>query len=415
MVTPGWFATRMQRIGGFEKSPHLAVAVSGGPDSMALLALTVAWARDIGGMVTALTVDHGLRAEAAAEAAGVASWCRTQGIAHHTLSLGLAGLDGNIQAIARDKRYEALEAWCAEAGVLHLLLAHHRDDQADTFLLRLGRGSGLEGLAAMAAETTRTFCRLLRPLLDIDKATLGAIAQDLPTTDDPSNRDRRFARVRVRTAASQLHDLGLTPERLAQTADHLARAGQVVERAVDRAMLRFVRPHPAGFAWLDQRFARDEAPEVALRLLARLAAWVGGADYPPRFDRLERALAAIQAGEEKERTLGGALWIPRDGRLLVCREPAKVAPSLSLKKPQVWDGRFSVDQPAPAWSIGALGGDAAGLRAKSRWPSLVLQGLPVLRMLDGSRSVPHLSLHDGQSAPPVRHTPPRRLVEGDWS
>ena len=415
MRAPGWFATRMQQIEGFEKAPHLAVAVSGGPDSMALLALVANWVKDNGGQVTALTVDHGLRAEAAAEAAGVAVWCRTQGIAHETLPLGLAGIEGNIQATAREGRYDALEAWCAQAGVLHLLLAHHRDDQADTFLLRLGRGSGLDGLAAMAVETTRVSCRLLRPLLDVDQAMLAMVAQDLPTVCDPSNSDRRFTRVRVRAAAPLLHDLGLTPERLAQTADHLARAGQVVDQAVDRAVLRYVRPHPAGFVWLDPQCAKAEAPEVALRLLARLSTWVGGADYPPRFDRLERALAALKAGEGKERTLGGALWIPRDGRLLVCREPGKVAPRLSLQEPQVWDGRFSVEEPAPAWSIGALGGEAAGLRAKSRWPSLVLQGLPVLRMLDGSRSVPHLSLHDGQSAPPVRHTPPRRLVEGVWS
>lgn len=415
MKAPGWFASRMQQIGGFEKSPHLAVAVSGGPDSMALLALAAAWCRDVGGRVTALTVDHGLRAEATREAAGVAAWCQAEAIPHQTLSLGLTGLSGNIQAQARTARYEALEAWCAQAGVLHLLLGHHRDDQADTFLLRLGRGSGLEGLCAMAPESPRPFCRLLRPLLDRGKAALTALVADMPTINDPSNQDRRFARVRVREAGAVLGDLGLTPDRLAQTADHLARAAQVIERAVDRAMLRFLRPHPAGFVWLDPRFAQDEPAEVALRLLARLANWVGGADYPPRFERLDRLLVAVQAGLKGERTLGGALWLPRDGWLLVCREPAQVAPRQPLQGRLVWDGRFSVDQPAPAWSIGALGDEAAGVRSKSRWPSLVLQGLPVLRMLDGSRSVPHLSLHDGQSAPPVRHTPPRRLVEGVWS
>lgn len=415
MRAPGWFATRMDRIGGFESAPHLAIAVSGGPDSMALLWLADQWARNRGGRVTALTVDHGLRPEAAAEAAGVGTWCKAHGIAHQTLALGLQGLTGNIQAVAREGRYEALEAWCADYGVLHLLLGHHLNDQADTFLLRLGRGSGLDGLSGMAAEVAHAHCRFLRPLLDIGKEELAAVAASLPTISDPSNIDSRFARVRVRSAAAPLGDLGLTPLRLAQTADHLARAARVVEQAVDRAMLRFVRPHPAGFAWLDPRFAKKEEPEVALRLLARLSVWVGGSAYPPRFERLERFLVACQEGIRSERTLGGALWAPRGDRLLVCREPARVAPMEALRAPLTWDGRFSVDQSAPDWSIGALGRDAALVRGKSRWPSMVLQGLPVLRMLDGSRSVPHLSLHDGQSAPPVRHTPPRRLVEGVWS
>ncbi|MFD2263622.1 tRNA lysidine(34) synthetase TilS [Lacibacterium aquatile] len=414
MILPGWFATRMDRIGGFEKAPHLAVAVSGGPDSMALLALAHAWALGRNGRVTALTVDHGLRSEAADEAAGVAVWCAGQGIAHRTLNLTLGQPVANIQARARSGRYEALERWCADAGVLHLLLGHHRDDQSDTFLLRLGRGSGLEGLAGMALETARLSCRLLRPLLDVSKQELVEIAATLPTVDDPSNRDGRYARVKVRRASAELDALGLTSGRLAITAGHLARAGAAVARMTDRAMVRYARPHPAGFARLNTAFVAEE-PEVALRLLARLAVWVGAADYAPRFDRLERLLAACQAREIRERTLGGALWLRRGDELLICREPSAIAPALDLGQPAIWDGRFSIRDPAPDWTIGALGPEAARLRTKSRWPSLVLRGLPVLRMLDGSRSVPHLSLHDGQSAPLILHTPPRRLVDGMWS
>ena len=136
------FAALLLPFAPFEPSPHLAIAVSGGADSMALALLADRWARMRGGRVTALTVDHGLRAEAAAEAAQVARWLAERGIAAMTLA-GVAPLPRrDIQAQARALRYRLLEGWCAEAGVLHLLIAHHQEDQAETLLLRLGRGSG---------------------------------------------------------------------------------------------------------------------------------------------------------------------------------------------------------------------------------------------------------------------------------
>lgn len=137
------FARLMAPFAPFEAAPVLALAVSGGPDSLALLHLAAGWARAQGGAVVALTVDHGLRPEAAAEAAYVGGVAQALGVPHHVLTWQGAKPGGNIAAAARDARYGLLEAWCAGAGVLHLLTAHTRDDQAETVLLRLARGSGV--------------------------------------------------------------------------------------------------------------------------------------------------------------------------------------------------------------------------------------------------------------------------------
>lgn len=337
----------MAALGPFERRPRLAVAVSGGSDSMALLLLSQEWAADRKGAVTALTVDHGLRPEAAAEARQVARWCKSRGIAHRTLVWRGKKPGGDIQAAARAARYGLLEAWCAEAGVLHLLLAHHLDDQAETFLLRLARGSGLDGLAAIAPVVERPDCRLLRPLLGWNRARLAATlaARGQAWLDDPSNNSDRYARVRLRKIAPVLAGEGLTPARLAATARRLARARQALELPLAQLLARAVTPDPAGFVRLDAGQLSAAPEELGLRALAALLAAVGGADYPPRLERLERLYRLVVTGElGSGRTLGGCRIVPHRGALLVCREAKGMAPPVAaLPGTKVnWDGRFSL-------------------------------------------------------------------------
>src|SRR5262249_20106992 len=186
--------------GPFESRPHLAVAVSGGRDSMALALLVAAWAERRGGRVTAITVDHGLRPEAAAEARQVGRWLRAHGITHRTLRWRppAGALPGGLQAAARAGRYAPPCGWGRPRGVLHLALAHQQEDQAETLLLRLARGSGLDGLAAMAPIAERMGVRLLRPLLSVPRARLRAtlVAAPQPWIDDPSNENPAHARIR---------------------------------------------------------------------------------------------------------------------------------------------------------------------------------------------------------------------------
>src|SRR5579863_2293243 len=152
------FGAALDRLGPFERRPLLAVAVSGGADSLALALLASVWAKARRGRVVALTVDHRLRRESTGEARQVGRWLRRLGIAHEILTWKGPYPQGDVQAAARAARYALLEAWCHTAHCLHLLTAHHREDQVETFWLRLARGSGLDGLAAMPAEVERPHC-----------------------------------------------------------------------------------------------------------------------------------------------------------------------------------------------------------------------------------------------------------------
>ena len=388
------FAALMAPFAPFERPPHLAVAVSGGADSMALTLLAHRWAAAQGGRVTALSVDHKLRPEAAAEARQVGRWLRPRKIAHRILEREPDGAGGNLQAAARAARYRLLEDWCAQSGVLHLLLAHHREDQAETLLLRLARGSGLDGLASMAAVVERAPCRLLRPLLPVPRPRLLATleAEGQAWIEDPSNRDEAYARVRLRRLEPLLAATGLGAPRLAATAGRLARARAALEGAVAGLLGRTALVHPAGFVSLDRAELLGVPAEVGLRALAAVLTMVGGAEYPPRLERLERLYAGLAAGLEGGRTLGGCRVLQRRGGLTVCREPAAVAAPASAVpgKPLAWDGRFRLSLPLGAprgLSLGALGGAPV---AAPRLPAVIRAGLPALSDDTSVAAVPAL-------------------------
>lgn len=401
------FAAAMAAVGPFEPCPELAVAVSGGPDSLALALLADRWARARSGAIVALTVDHRLRPESTAEAAQVGDWLRARGIRHEVLVWDGPYPIHDLQAAARAARYRLLGEWCRRAQLLHLLTAHHQDDQAETLILRLGRGSGLAGLAGMAPIVEDGHHRLLRPLLPVPAARLRATlaALDQAWLEDPSNRNPAFARVRVRAQKSLFAEAGLTPQRLAETSRHLARARTVLEQLVERVLIAGVSLHPAGFALLDPRPLAAAAEEIGLRALAAVIATVGGEEYPPRFDRLERAAEALY-GEVLGggRTLGGCRILPWRGRVLVLRELAAVAPAAALPDAGgtlSWDHRFLIEVPAGAnggsFRVGALGIEgAARMRGiveapgTPYLPSSVRPSLPAFWREGTLLGVPHL-------------------------
>ncbi len=379
------FAALIGAFAPFEPAPRLAIGVSGGADSLALTLLAQGWAQAQGGAVAALTVDHGLRPEAAAEAAQVGAWLAARGIEHTILAWrGPLPVRG-IQAAAREARYRLLEGWCAEAGVLHLLLAHHREDQAETVLLRLARRSGLDGLAGMSATVERAACRVLRPLLPVPRARLVATLQALGQSwiEDPSNRDHRYARARLRQGLAPLAEAGLTVERLAASAARLGRARAALEVEVAALLARSTAIHPAGFARIDAAALAAAPAEIGLRALAAVLLMVGGAAYPPRSERLARLHRRLAGGLGGGCTLGGCRILPRRGGVLVCREPAATAAPVAARPGAAvtWDGRFHLRLPAGAPTglrLGARG--MAGVETGTgRLPSPARPGMPVLR------------------------------------
>jgi tRNA(Ile)-lysidine synthase len=349
-VSAAEFAALMDRLGPFERPPRLAVAVSGGADSMALAWLANGWARSRGGDVAAFIVDHGLRAEAAEEAASVARSLSRLGLAARILSWQGDKPATGIQDGARKARYRLLGEAAAADGRLHLLLAHHAGDQAETVLMRRLHGSGPLGLAGMSASVSRPWGRLLRPLLAIPKVRLisTCLAAGLEWVEDPSNRAEKFERVRLRRRLAAGDPAFPPADLLLAEAAEAGRTRRSVEQGRARLLAACARLHPEGWAELEPDAVLADGGGPAVDLLSALLGAIGGDDYAPRREAVTLALAGLMAG--RAATLAGCHLRPfRGGRWLVVREAGRfVRPPLPLAAGQAlrWDARFIVSAPA---------------------------------------------------------------------
>jgi len=281
-----------------------AVAVSGGGDSLALMHLLAGWAKAAGrDKPVVLIVDHALRDGSAGEAKTAAAKARKAGLTAHILTRKGARPKSGIEALARDARYGLMGRWLKRHGVAHLYVGHTLDDQAETFLLRLGRGSGLDGLSAMRALAPFPVpgleaLTLARPLLGIGRAELRAYLKERRQDwlEDPMNSEARFARSRIRALLPALEAAGLSPARIADAAAHLARARAALELATEAVLARAARPD--GHRVLLDAPALAAAPrEMGLRALAALLMAVSGQPYRPRFEALERLFDRLAQGE----------------------------------------------------------------------------------------------------------------------
>lgn len=381
------FARALDRLGPFEPHPHIAVAWSGGGDSTALLLLARAWVRDRDGALLALHVDHGLRADAADEAATLEARARELGVAFAVLRWeGPKPATGVLEA-ARDARYALLERACATRAILHLLVAHNAEDQAETIALRAERRSGPTGLAGMSAIVERAQCRVLRPLLGFAHADLLAVCRDAGATwfEDPSNANPATARARLRAAPPPSPDPRAAETRRRREAELAARLARAVCVA------------PEGFARLS--VAELGAGDLAVEALTRLARTIGGGVYGARRERAEGALDKLRAGAAV--TLGRCRFVPDSTGFVVAREASHLESDVALIPgvETLWDGRFVVLLGAPIEGLrmGALGeaGWAALPRAlrdthRGRIPLAARAVLPALWDLEGLLAVPYL-------------------------
>ncbi len=413
----------MAALEPFEPAPHVAVAVSGGADSLALCLLVHAWALARGGRVTALTVDHRLRADSTAEAAQVGCWLRKHGIEHRILIWSEAKPATGIQEAARQARYRLLVAACREACVLHLLLAHHAVDQTETMLLRLLRGSGVFGLAAMQPVIVTPHCRILRPLLGIQPGSLRQYlsARGQPWVEDATNRSSTFARVRVRRALPSLAANGLDGGEFGRIHATMQHARAMTDAATVAWLASGVTCHAAGYAEVDLSCLGDAPTFLAVRVLGRLIMAVGGGCWEPdeaAVHRLRQRCLAAAPGMVA--TLGRCRLQRRTHSLLVCRErrnlplPQLVLPQLmssqlmSTADVVHWDGRFAIrivtTAAAPPASLhlqalAAIPVDERAVPNPSAVPKVVWPTLPALVDTHGLAQIPHLGYRrEGQDA-----------------
>ncbi|WP_028351330.1 tRNA lysidine(34) synthetase TilS [Bradyrhizobium murdochi] len=316
-------------------APALVLAVSGGPDSLALMWLAARWRRALsrGPRLIAVTVDHGLRPEAAREARGVKRVARSLDLPHRTLRWTGAKPKTGLPAAAREARYRLLAKAARASGATHILTAHTRDDQAETLLMRMLRGSGIAGLAAMARESEREGVWLARPLLDIPKSRLVATLDKakIAFADDPTNRDVSFTRPRLRALMPALAEEGGDSRNLARLASRLARANAAIEVLADGAERYLAvrdRDDATRFGFDAQAFA-GLPEEIRLRLLKRAIDRVGH-EGPAELGKVEALLTvldnAIANGQKQSRlkkTLAGAAISLTGGRIYIDAAPPR--------------------------------------------------------------------------------------------
>ncbi len=353
-----------------------AIAVSGGADSMALMHLVAGWAAgraaDVPSGVSpivVMTVDHALRPESAEEAQWVGTEARKLGLEHVVLQWAGEKPRTGLQEAARVARYDLI---CRHIGSEALqnprqvLLAHHLDDQAETILMRLARGSGVDGLSGMREVETRVWLRLghpveerlislHRPLLSIEGARLRTTLTALGGTfrHDPSNDDPRHERVRLRQAAAARADLGLTPRALATTAVRMAAARAALDSAQYALAQTAVDLHGGAWAGLDLTALMAAPGEVAVRLLRAVIVAMGGQDEPPKRAQLEELAGSLAGLKDGARTLGGTVIAIQQGKgepegqsrsvVAIYREQGRhPLPEITLRPGQgvFWDRRF---------------------------------------------------------------------------
>ncbi|MCE2564934.1 tRNA lysidine(34) synthetase TilS [Komagataeibacter sp. FNDCF1] len=360
----------------------VAIAVSGGADSMALAVLARQWRRDVVGLV----VDHGLRAESRREAEETVRRLSAFGMPARLLVLEGLERGPRMAERARRMRYEALFAACRDMGALDLLVAHHAGDQAETVLMRGRAASGADGLAAMAVTTPVHDVRIVRPLLSFGKPALYATvsAAGIAWVEDPSNTDLRTERARARRVLAADASLGTA---LQMHARHAGQGRMARDREDARWLAAHAGFHPGGWVVLPAGLAPP-------RVLSGLVRVVGGHDYPPA-----RARINLLARSPEPATLAGVAIMPwRDGQWIVMREEAAMAPSITACAGAVWDRRFALRAPAlpPGCEMGAAGPVASWWptgRGRPAWPARALRTLPALWQGGRVAAVPHMGVY----------------------
>ena len=333
----------------------IAVGVSGGADSLALTLLLNQYCQDHSIRLFVLTVDHGLREKSKGETKQLSDWLSSWDIELHILKwIGQKPI-ANIQDEARAARYRLMGQWCKDNEISHLFLAHHMQDQAETFLIRLFRGSGVDGLSAMkknsefpTAQKSNNFPKVYRPLLGVNKESLEKYLLNINQKwiEDPSNNNDKFTRVQVRDLLQNNVIKGFDAARLSSTAERMQRVRSFLEEQTILALSDYVSYSDFGYASLDLNFQKNLHEEISLRLLSKVLKTIGGRDYPPRHKKLKALLNTLKKPKFLGKTLSGVIMFQiSKGCIIFTREPKGIPDEINITKLKTyqWDNRFLME------------------------------------------------------------------------
>ena len=328
----------------------IGLAVSGGPDSLALMLLAGRWAASLADppRLHVYSVDHGLRPEARDEVAMVLAAAKSLGLSARGLAWVGNKPTAGMQEAARLARYRLIGHAMAEDGASVLLTGHHRNDQAETVLMRLAHGSGIEGLRGMTPFADVEGVRVHRPLLGLDPAALRAVvdAAGLTPAHDPSHEDAQYERVRWRRLLPELAVLGLDATALGTFAERMAEADAAIAQMAAGCFAEIVRLDGFGAARIELAPFIGLSPAISTRVLGRALNIVGGRQKPRALGQVERLRQSIAEGDlPRSTTVLGCVIRIKDGAIAVAREPGRAVPPDARLAPRgelVWDERFRI-------------------------------------------------------------------------
>lgn len=409
MITPEDFALAMKKTGVDEACPKITVAVSGGGDSLALAILVQEWVKARGGRMLALTVDHQLRSDSRGEAEKVQKILRARGIPQEILSWAGEKPASHVQERAREARYNLLLQACRQRDFPVLAVAHNLEDQAETFWMRLAHGSGLDGLAAMAAVRDAEGVSIIRPVLSFSREQLRTTCHhhDVDWIEDPSNQNDKYLRVRLRQFEELLGQEGLTPSRINLTIQKLEDARQALETVAAQAVASCVVLHPEGYATLKMSEWLVYPRDLQRRILGRALSMIAQHPYPVGFEAIEQTRQELHDAAFAGKSLAGCEIFPgQAGEMFVIREAAAAEGRTLVDKAGLWDGRFSISGFSEEFlEIGILGDaglselrkniNRAGTLEKrlNVLPFKVKRVLPALWLADNLLAVPHIGYY----------------------
>lgn len=384
-------------IGDKNEGKTLAIAVSGGSDSMALAILVKNYCNDKGINCIALTVDHGLRKDSKNEAIQVKNWLKPLGYNHEILTWEGAKPESNIQAEARKARYQLLTKYCIDNNIKSLLLAHHIEDQAETVVMRLLRGSSLNGLQAMLPIRSHNKINIIRPLLGFTKSELQEllISEGQKWIEDPSNQNIDYDRVWLRKMLATHRNSSLLHKRLAETVSRLQQTQEYLSSQIDQYWQENVRVDNKGYVWLDKIWFNSVHREIQYQIFHKAIKIVSGRQSALRYDSLNKALDVASKEEATRHTLGGCIIHIRNKEIFIYREPS----DLENKKIR-WENHFLVSLPSEDYKIEPLGKSnfekitgENNIEIDKKLPKAVFYTLPSIWHLDNLVAIPHMGYY----------------------
>ena len=341
----------MDTLGPYEKNPHLAVAVSGGSDSLCLAILAQEWANNRGGKITALIVDHGLRKNSGKECKETQNILKKRKIFSHCFKWKLSKIPKKgVQEKAREFRYNIFEDWCFKKNIVHLLVAHHFEDQKETFLMRLNNNSNIYGLACMPKILFKKKIRILRPLLDLKKKEIIKYLKEKKVNwiEDPTNVSSKYSRNRLRKILPKLEKKGLTDNKLKKILKRAQKERKKIENKLADWLNKYVDINSLGYALINFSSLKLLNKDDFIFIFSRILNMISGSFYVPKSKYVYNFYKKIKSNETiNHSNLGGCHIFFFKERLYVCREIFKKDRKQKINfqfNKIVWDNRFEIEQ-----------------------------------------------------------------------